>query len=129
MSFFVIEKKYLKKFFFIQKSITFDLSKAMKQSNKPYQNEKFLYVTYRRGLYYCRHHPSNQDFRWLNLNINNRFNYRKLMKTIKAQFKDQAGYYTMIFTFNQELWTIKDIIAHECKKENSQFIKFINYAN
>lgn len=51
------------------------------------------------------------------------------MKTIKAQFKDEAGYYTMIFTFNQELWAIKDIIAHECQKENSTFIKFINYGN
>jgi hypothetical protein len=49
------------------------------------------------------------------------------MKTIKAQFKDEAGYYTMIFTFNHELWTIKDIISHECKSSNSTFIKFINY--
>lgn len=51
------------------------------------------------------------------------------MKTVKAQFKDEAGYYTMIFTFNHELYSIKDIIAHECQKENSQFIKFINYEN
>jgi len=49
------------------------------------------------------------------------------MKTIKAQFKDEAGYYTMIFTFNHELWTIKDIISHECFKAKSKFIKFINY--
>ncbi len=49
------------------------------------------------------------------------------MKTIKAQFKDEAGYYTMIFTFNHELWTIKDIISHECKTSNSNFIKFINH--
>lgn len=49
------------------------------------------------------------------------------MKTVKAQFKDEAGYYTMIFTFNHELWTINDILSHECKSSNSQFIKFINY--
>lgn len=49
------------------------------------------------------------------------------MKTIKAQFKDEAGYYTMIFIFNHELWTIKDILSHECQSSNSQFIKFINY--
>lgn len=30
-------KKIFKKVFFIQKSITFDISKATKQSNKPYQ--------------------------------------------------------------------------------------------
>jgi len=51
------------------------------------------------------------------------------MKTIKAQFKDEAGYYTMTWSFNHELWTIKDIIQHECKKSNSQFIKFINHGN
>lgn len=49
------------------------------------------------------------------------------MKTVKAQFKDEAGFYTMIFTFNHELWTIKYILSHECKSSNSQFIKFINY--
>lgn len=48
---------------------------------------------------------------------------------IKAQFKDDAGFYTMIFTFNHELWTIKDIIQHECSKSNSQFIKYINHGN
>lgn len=51
------------------------------------------------------------------------------MKTIKAQFKDEAGYYTMTWSFNHEIWTIKDIIQNECKSSNSQFIKFINHAN
>lgn len=51
------------------------------------------------------------------------------MKTIKAQFKDDSGYYTMMWTFNHEIWTIKDIIQHECKSSKSQFIKFINHEN
>jgi len=51
------------------------------------------------------------------------------MKTIKAQFKDEAGYYTMIWSFNHELYQIKDIIAHECQSSNSLFIKFINHGN
>lgn len=49
------------------------------------------------------------------------------MKVIKAQFKDQAGYYTMTWSFNHELYQIKDIIAHECSTYNSTFIKFINH--
>jgi hypothetical protein len=49
------------------------------------------------------------------------------MKTIKAQFKDEAGYYTMMWYFNHELYQIKDIIAHECLTYNSTFIKFINH--
>jgi hypothetical protein len=51
------------------------------------------------------------------------------MKTIKAQFKDEAGYYTMTWSFNPELWQVKDIISHECKISNSTFIKFINHGN
>jgi hypothetical protein len=47
------------------------------------------------------------------------------MKIIKAQFKDEAGYYTMTWSFNPTLWEVKDIIQHECKISNSQFIKFI----
>lgn len=45
---------------------------------------------------------------------------------IKAQFKDEAGYYTMTFTFNHDIWSIKEIIQHECYKAKSTFIKFIN---
>ena len=45
---------------------------------------------------------------------------------IKCQFKDEAGYYTMTFTFDHDVWCIKDIIKHECQKSNSQFIKYIN---
>jgi hypothetical protein len=51
------------------------------------------------------------------------------MKVIKAQFKDEAGYYTMTWSFNPELWEVKDIISHECKTSNSTFIKFIEYGN
>lgn len=51
------------------------------------------------------------------------------MKEVKAQFKDQAGYYTMIFSFNPTLWEVKDIIQNECKTSKSKFIKFINYGN
>lgn len=47
------------------------------------------------------------------------------MKKIKAQFKDEYGFYTMIFTFNADLWQAKDIIQNECQKSNSQFIQFI----
>jgi len=49
------------------------------------------------------------------------------MKIVKAQFKDEAGYYTMTWSFNHELWTIKDIIQHECEKSKSTFIKFLNH--
>lgn len=49
------------------------------------------------------------------------------MKVIKAQFKDEAGYYTMTWSFNPELWQVRDIIRHECKTSNSTFIKFINH--
>lgn len=53
------------------------------------------------------------------------------MKVIKAQFKDEAGYYTMIWSFNPDLWQVRDIIKNECKISNSTFIKFIefNYGN
>lgn len=47
------------------------------------------------------------------------------MKEIKAQFKDEYGFYTMIFTFNADLWQAKDIIQNECQNSNSQFIQFI----
>jgi len=49
------------------------------------------------------------------------------MKVIKAQFKDEAGYYTMTWSFNPTLWEVKDIIQNECKKSKATFIKFISY--
>jgi hypothetical protein len=49
------------------------------------------------------------------------------MKTLKAKFQDEAGFYTMIFSFNPELWEVKDILAHECKKSNSKLIEILSY--
>jgi hypothetical protein len=99
----------------------------MKQSNKPYQNEKLYLTNDWRRFYNCRHHSSNQDICWLNLNLINCNSYRKSMKVIKAQFKDEAGYYTMTWSFNPTLWEVKDIIQNECKKSKATFIKFISY--
>ena len=47
------------------------------------------------------------------------------MLVLKAMFKDEAGYYTMIWSFNPELWEVKDLLAHECKKSNSVLIKIL----
>lgn len=47
------------------------------------------------------------------------------MKEIKAKFKDEHGFYAMIFSFNPELWEAKDIIQNECQRSNSKFINFI----
>ena len=50
MGIFVCEnklKKTLKLFFYYKKGITFNISKATKQSNKPYQNEKLNQVHHR----------------------------------------------------------------------------------
>lgn len=51
------------------------------------------------------------------------------MKVIKAQFKDDAGYYTMMWSYDSEIYEIRDIIEHECRTSKSQFIKFIKYEN
>jgi len=51
------------------------------------------------------------------------------MKVVKAQFKDQGGYYTMTWSYNPQLWEVKDIIKNEEKKCRSTFIKFINHGN
>jgi hypothetical protein len=48
------------------------------------------------------------------------------MLILKAQFKDKAGYYTMTWSFNPDLWDAKDLLAHECKKEKSKLIKIIS---
>ena len=47
------------------------------------------------------------------------------MLVLKAQFKDKAGYYTMTWSFNPDLWEAKDLLAHECKKEKSKLVKII----
>ena len=51
------------------------------------------------------------------------------MCTLKAQFKDDAGFYTMTWLFNPELWEVKDLLAHECKKSNSVLIKILKNGN
>ena len=48
------------------------------------------------------------------------------MKILKAQFKDEAGFYTMIWSYNPDLWEVKDLLAHECKKEKSKLVKIIS---
>ena len=48
------------------------------------------------------------------------------MLVLKAQFKDKAGYYTMTWSFNPDLWEAKDLLAHECKKEKSKLVKIIS---
>jgi len=48
------------------------------------------------------------------------------MLVLKAQFKDKAGYYTMIWSYNPALWEAKDLLAHECKKEKSKLVKIIS---
>jgi hypothetical protein len=47
------------------------------------------------------------------------------MKVIKAQFKDESGYYTMTWSFDPNLWEIIDIIRNECQVSNAKFIKYI----
>lgn len=48
------------------------------------------------------------------------------MSILKAQFQDDAGLYTMTWSYNDELWSIKDLIAHECQKSNSKLVKIIS---
>lgn len=48
------------------------------------------------------------------------------MKTLKAQFKDEAGLYTMTFYYNAELWSVRDIVQNECSKSNSQLINILS---
>lgn len=49
------------------------------------------------------------------------------MKTLKAKFQDKAGFYTMIWSFNPDMWEVKDLLAHECKKSNSKLIEILSY--
>ena len=47
------------------------------------------------------------------------------MKEFKAKFQDEAGFYTMTFSFNADLWSISDILKNECQKSNAKFIQFL----
>ena len=49
------------------------------------------------------------------------------MKTLKAEFQDNAGFYTMTWSYDSELWQARDIISHECHKSNSRLIKIISH--
>jgi hypothetical protein len=48
------------------------------------------------------------------------------MKTIKAQFKDDAGYYTMTWSYNPQLWEVKDLIKNETSKSKSKFVQILS---
>lgn len=48
------------------------------------------------------------------------------MKTLKAQFKDEAGIYTMTWSYNPELWQVRDLILHECNKSNSKLVNILS---
>lgn len=47
------------------------------------------------------------------------------MKVFKAKFQDEAGFYTMTFSFNPDLWSISDILKNECQKSKAKFIQFL----
>lgn len=49
-----------------------------------------------------------------------------LMKTLKAQFKDEAGIYTMTWSYNPDIWQVRDLILHECYKSNSKLVNIIS---
>ena len=48
------------------------------------------------------------------------------MKTLKAEFQDQAGRYTMTFYYNSELWAVKDLVQNECSKSNSKLVNILS---
>ena len=48
------------------------------------------------------------------------------MKVLKAMFKDKAGYYTMTWSFNPDLWEAKDLLSHEIKTNKSNLVKIIS---
>jgi len=48
------------------------------------------------------------------------------MKTLKAQFKDEAGIYTMTWSYNPDIWQVRDLILHECYKSNSKLVNIIS---
>jgi hypothetical protein len=45
------------------------------------------------------------------------------MKILKAKFKDESGYYTMIWSYNPNMWEVKDILANEMIKSNSKLVE------
>jgi hypothetical protein len=48
------------------------------------------------------------------------------MSILKAQFQDEAGLYTMTWSYNAELWSVRDLISHECQKSNSKLVNIIS---
>ena len=48
------------------------------------------------------------------------------MKVLKAEFQDKAGTYTMTWSYNAELWSVRDLIQHECHKSNSKLVNIIS---
>jgi len=48
------------------------------------------------------------------------------MSILKAQFKDEAGLYTMTWSYNAELWSVKDLIQNECSKSNSKLVNILS---
>jgi len=48
------------------------------------------------------------------------------MQILKAQFQDDAGLYTMTWSYNAELWSVKDLIQSECFKSNSKLVNIIS---
>jgi len=48
------------------------------------------------------------------------------MKKLKAQFKDQSGLYTMTWSYNAELWEVKDLIKNECEKSKSKLVNILS---
>ena len=48
------------------------------------------------------------------------------MSILKAQFQDSAGLYIMTWSFNSELWSVRDLILHECHKSNSKLVTIIS---
>ena len=48
------------------------------------------------------------------------------MKVLKAEFQDKAGLYTMTWSYNSELWSVRDLIQSECYKSNSKLINIIS---
>jgi hypothetical protein len=48
------------------------------------------------------------------------------MRVLKAEFQDKAGTYTMTWSYNSDLWGVRDLIQHECHKSNSKLINILS---
>lgn len=48
------------------------------------------------------------------------------MRVLKAEFQDKAGTYTMTWSYNSDLWGVRDLIQHECYKSNSKLINILS---